>query len=73
MLALPSTNRSRSLTEPRIGATLPALSSSASAKALFASPSSAPALPGRNQRRIALSGQVPLTGAAVFHRIALAG
>jgi hypothetical protein len=73
MLPLPSTIRPRSLAEARISATLPPLSSSASIKALFASPPSALALPAGNPERIALSGQVPLTDGEVFHRVALDG
>jgi hypothetical protein len=73
MLPLQSTIRPRSLMEPRLSASLPPLSSSASIKALFAAPPSAPALPPGNRKRIALSGQVPLTGFAVFHRVALNG
>jgi hypothetical protein len=54
------------------GAALPPLSLSLSVKALFASPvPSAAELPVGNRPRIALVGQVPLTNAAVFHRVAL--
>jgi hypothetical protein len=58
--------------EPRLSASLPSLSSSASIKALFAASPSAPAIPVGNRERITLPGQVPLTGAAVFHHVALA-
>jgi hypothetical protein len=56
------------------GAILPPLSSSAVSKALFALPSlSVREVPAANRPRINVAGQVPLTGGAVFHRVALDG
>ena len=73
MLPLESSSRPRRFSRSATPA-LPPLSSSLSVKAVFAPPLPSTAeLPVGNRPRIALAGQVPLTNAAVFHRVALDG
>jgi hypothetical protein len=73
MLPLESSLRLRRFSRSA-GPAFPPLSSSLSVRALFAPPlPSAAELPVDNRPRIARAGQVPLTNAAVFHRVALDG